>query len=114
MANGVDEATLNKTPGWLLSSAAPGSDGMCVVYGHRNRTHLRVLENVKLGDEITVTMPHGTQYRYTVSGLDIFEDTSELRLSAREGKSLVLVTCWPFRYSGSAPGKYVVTATMPQ
>lgn len=56
IAYGVEEATLNKAPGWLPTSALPGKEGMCVVYGHRNRNHLKVLEKVERGDAITVTM----------------------------------------------------------
>ena len=31
---------------------------------------------------------------------------------ALDGSTLVLVTCYPFRYSGHAPGKYMVTAQL--
>lgn len=110
VAYGVDDATLKKSPGWLASSAIPGQDGMCVVYGHRNRTHLRVLENVRHGDSITITMNTGAAYAYTVSDIRIFENTSGLRLPAQDGKTLALITCYPFRYSGSAPGKIAITA----
>jgi len=110
VAYGVDEATLDKTPGWMETSAAPGTDGMCVAYGHRNRTHLRALEKVKIGDPITVTMPDGVVHTYTVTDTTIYEKTEDLRLPFMEGKTLVLVTCYPFRYSGSAPGKYVAVA----
>ena len=109
---GVDEETLDKTPGWLPTSALPGQDGMCVVYGHRNRTHLRVLEKVELGDTITVTMQDKTVYTYTVRDIKIYENTAEFKLPATDEKTLALVTCYPFRYSGNAPGKYVVIAQM--
>lgn len=108
VANSVDEATLDKTPGWLTTSASPGQDGMCVVYGHRNRTHLRVLEKVENGDIIKATMPDGTVYTYTVSDIQIYENTADMRLPLMDGKTIVMVTCYPFRYSGNAPGKYVV------
>ena len=108
VAYGVDEDTLDKTPGWLPTSALPGQDGMCVVYGHRNRTHLRVLENVEFGDLINVTMPDKTVYTYTVSDIKIYENTAEFKLPTTSGKTLVLATCYPFRYSGNAPGKYIV------
>ncbi len=110
--NGVEEEKLKQHPGWLPSSVMPGQDGMCVVYGHRNRTHLRVLENVKNGDTITVTMADGTAYEYIITDITIYESAAELRLPAVDGKTLVLVTCYPFRYSGSAPGKCVVTAVI--
>ena len=54
IARGVDEATLKKTPGWLESSAEPGEEGVCVVYGHRNRNHLRALKDVEIGDTIMI------------------------------------------------------------
>ena len=50
VANGVEEKTLEKSPGWLDTSAKPGEEGVCVVYGHRNRNHLKVLKNVKVGE----------------------------------------------------------------
>ena len=81
---------------------------MCVVYGHRNRTHLRVLEKVENGDIIKATMPDGTVYTYTVSDIQIYEKTADMRLPLMDGKTIVMVTCYPFRYSGNAPGKYVV------
>ena len=55
VAYGVEESTLKKTPGWLTTSVLPGENGMCVVYGHRNRNHLKVLEKVTMGDTITAT-----------------------------------------------------------
>ena len=112
VAQGVDEATLDKTPGWLTTSARPGTDGMCVVYGHRNRTHLRVLEKVEHGDTITVTMPDGAVYTYTISNIQIYEKTADMLLPTVDGETMVLVTCYPFRYSGNAPGKCVVTAVL--
>ena len=112
VAYGVEESTLKKTPGWLTTSVLPGESGMCVVYGHRNRNHLKVLEKVERGDAITVTMDEGTVYTYTVSDITIYESTDDLRLPTVDGKTLVLVTCYPFRYSGNAPGKCVVTAQL--
>ena len=111
VAYGVGENTLEKTPGWLTTSALPGEDGMCVVYGHRNRNHLKVLEKVTVGDIITATKD-GIAYTYAVSDIVIYENTSDWRLPTLDGRTLVLVTCYPFRYSGHAPGKYMVTAQL--
>ena len=111
VAYGVGENTLEKTPGWLTTSALPGEDGMCVVYGHRNRNHLKVLEKVTVGDIITATKD-GIAYTYAVSDVAIYESTSDWRLPTLDGSTLVLVTCYPFRYSGHAPGKYMVAARL--
>ena len=111
VAYGVGENTLEKTPGWLTTSVLPGENGMCVVYGHRNRNHLKVIEKVTVGDTITATKD-GIAYTYTVSDVAIYESTSDWRLPTLDGSTLVLVTCYPFRYSGHAPGKYRVMCLM--
>ena len=111
VAYGVEESTLKKTPGWLTTSVLPGENGMCVVYGHRNRNHLKVLEKVTVGDAITATKD-GIAYTYAVLDVAIYESTSDWRLPTLDGSTLVLVTCYPFRYSGHAPGKYMVIARL--
>lgn len=111
VAYGVEESTLKKTPGWLTTSVLPGENGMCVVYGHRNRNHLKILEKVTVGDTITATKD-SIVYTYAVSDVAIYESTSDWRLPTLDGSTLVLVTCHPFRYSGHAPGKYMVTARL--
>lgn len=111
VAYGVEESTLKKTPGWLTTSVLPGENGMCVVYGHRNRNHLKVIEKVTVGDIITATKD-GIAYTYAVSDVAIYESTSDWRLPTLDGSTLVLVTCHPFRYSGHAPGKYMVIARL--
>ena len=109
IARGVDEATLKKTPGWLESSAEPGEEGVCVVYGHRNRNHLRALKGIELGDSITVETTNGI-YTYVVDTIRIMNADEELIIPTMEGKHLMLSTCYPFHYSGRAPQKYVVVA----
>lgn len=111
VAYGVEESTLKKTPGWLTTSVLPGENGMCVVYGHRNRNHLKILEKVTIGDTITATKDD-IAYTYAVSDIAIYESTSDWRLPTLDGSTLVLVTCYPFRYSGHAPGKYMVIARL--
>jgi len=108
VAPNVEEDTLEETPGWLTTSAMPGESGMCVVYGHRNRDHLKVLKHVEIGDPITAVMKDGMEHTYTVTDIQIHESTETLRLPTIDGDSIVLVTCYPFRYTGHAPGKYVV------
>ena len=107
VAYGVDEATLKKTPGWLKTSSAPGEDGTCVVYGHRNRKHLRALEKVEIGDSIDVIVD-GTTYSYEVKTIRILDNDEAMSIPVAEGKMLMLTTCYPFRYSGSAPQKCVI------
>ncbi len=71
VAYGVEESTLKKTPGWLTTSVLPGENGMCVIYGHRNRNHLKILEKVTVGDIITATKD-SIVYTYAVSDVAIY------------------------------------------
>ena len=112
VAGNVDEATLYKSPGWMPDSALPGGSGMCVILGHRNRKHLRPLEKVEIGDELIFTYPDGRTATYIVSETMIYESTADWRLPAVDGDTLVLVTCYPFRYSGSAPGKIMIVGIL--
>lgn len=112
IAPSVDEATLEKTPGWLNTSALPGEEGVCVVYGHRNRNHLQILKDVTYGDTITVTMPNGTVYTYVIESTEILESDEDLRIPTIEGNHLMLTTCYPFYYTGHAPKKFVVICAL--
>ena len=53
---------------------------------------------------IFLSTDSGTVYIYTVSDITIYENTADLSLPVMDGKTFVLVTCYPFRYSGHAPG----------
>lgn len=114
IAPSVDEATLEKTPGWQNTSASPGEEGVCVVYGHRNRNHLQILKDVTYGDTVTVTMPNGTAYTYVIESTEILESGEDFRIPTIEGKHLLLTTCYPFYYTGHAPKKFVIIASIPE
>lgn len=107
---GVDNKTLDKTPGWLETSAYPGEEGFCVIYGHRNRNHFQVLKDIDFGDTITVTLSDGTVINYTVESIRILDPDEELRIPFISGQHLMLTTCYPFYYTGHAPQKYVLIA----
>ncbi len=112
IAPSVDEATLEKTPGWLNTSASPGEEGVCVVYGHRNRNHLQILKDVTYGETITVTMPNGTVYTYVIESMEILESNEDLRIPTLTGQHLMLTTCYPFYYTGHAPKKYSIVCSL--
>lgn len=112
VAGNVEAATLEAHPGWLPTSAKPGKEGVCVVYGHRNRNHLLVLKDIDYGDTILVTMPDGKTYTYVVEQTEVLENNEDLRIPTIEGKHLILMTCYPFYYSGHAPKKFIVTCSL--
>lgn len=111
IAYGVDETTLDESPGWMENSAFPGEDGVCVIYGHRNRNHLRALRDVEIGDTLILKTSKGN-FKYTVETIEILDKNKALTLPVVDGKCLMISTCYPFHYLGSAPQKYVVIAKL--
>ena len=108
----VEESTLKNAPGWMPDSSLPGERGMCVILGHRNRGHLKLFENVQYGDEITFEYADGRKVRYAVTNVEIFEDSADWRLPVTGADTLVIATCYPFKYTGHAPGKFQVQAEL--
>ena len=110
VAYGVEEATLDQSPGWLTSSVKPGESGICVVYGHRNRNHLQILKDIAVGDQILITFSNGLTMKFVVKSTEILETEKTLHIPITEEKRLLITTCYPFYYNGHAPKKLIVTA----
>ena len=104
----VDEKTLKKNIGWLPGSALPGKEGLCILMGHRD-TDFSILQYVKAGDVFAVHVDN-VDYSYRVSDIEIVDSDLELRFITMNGSNLVLVTCYPFRYSGHASKKFIIRA----
>ncbi len=109
---GTEDRDLKRGPGHMEGTVMPGSDGNCVIAGHRD-THFRVLKDIARGDEIVVQSRLGT-YRYRVTGTSVVapENTDSLQPTAKG--VLNLITCFPFDYVGSAPRRFVVHADLIQ
>ncbi len=102
--------TLAFGPGFLESTARPGTRGTAIVTGHRD-THFAFLKHVQPGERLTVQSPDGSVHRYRVTDRLIVDSrTDKIRLD-RGLPSLVLVTCYPFYapFPGG-PLRYIVTA----
>ena len=109
----IDAATLEKSPGWVPDSALPGNSGMSIIFGHRNRKHLKLIEPIEVGDTISFRFVSDNRLvSYEVTDVQIFEKTSDWTLPVTDENVLVLVTCYPFEYTGNAPGKFQVIARL--
>ena len=82
-----------------------------MVYGHRNRNHLKVLEKVDYGDAITVTAKDGTQYSYKVESIEIIASDKELRIPTLDGAHRRPATRYPVHSGGHVPQKHVALAS---
>ena len=109
----IDADTLEKSPGWVPDSSLPGNSGMSIIFGHRNRKHLKLIESIAVGDTISFRFVSDNRLvSYEVTDVQIFEKTSDWTLPVTDEDVLVLVTCYPFEYTGNAPGKFQVTARL--
>ena len=109
VAEGVAAGTLRRAPGWIPGTARPGSPGNVGIAGHRDR-HFRRLEEVAVGDELVLGTPAGPR-RYRVDWVRVVSPGETGVLAPTGADSLTLVTCFPFRWVGPAPERFVVRAT---
>ena len=76
--------------------------------GHRD-SFFRPLKDIQVDDTIRVTTPQGeTDFRVIATKIVQPSDTSVL--DDVSGKTLVLITCYPFYYIGPAPKRFIVEA----
>ncbi|HXI43520.1 MAG TPA: class D sortase, partial [Bryobacteraceae bacterium] len=110
VVEGTDSADLRRGPGHLEGSALPGSNGNCVIAGHRD-THFRLLKNLRQGDRIEIETAAG-DFIYRVSGTSIVAPRNTAPLRPTGQPVLNLITCYPFYFAGPAPQRYVVHAAL--
>jgi sortase A len=106
---GTSDGTLSRGVGHLMGSAGPGERGNLVLAGHRD-TFFRELRGIRKGDEITITAPRG-EFQYQVVSTAVVQPEQTEVLKSDIGATLTLITCYPFRYVGNAPERFVVRAT---
>jgi sortase A len=108
--NDTDDLTLNRGVGRILGTARVGKPGNLGIAGHRDG-FFRGLKDIAPGDIIELERYGGTD-EYVVGGTQVVkpEDTSVLH--ATSTPTLTLVTCFPFYYVGSAPERFIVTASI--
>ena len=107
--DGTDDLTLNRGVGRIIGTARLGSVGNTGIAGHRDG-FFRGLKDITVGDRIDVVLPSQTSH-YVVENIQITspDDVSVLRPTPKA--SLTLVTCYPFYFLGSAPQRYIVSAS---
>jgi sortase A len=108
--SGSSGRTLAFGPGHTDGSALPGEIGAAIVSGHRD-THFARLGELEAGDEIVVERPDGKHIRYWVNDLRVADSRADRLRDPGVGRSLVLVTCWPFdAITAGGPLRFVATA----
>jgi sortase A len=108
LLEGSDDATLARGAGHIEDTPFPGDAGNIGIAGHRD-TVFRPLEHVKAGDVMQVTTSDRV-YRYAVDRTLIVNPDDVYVLDETKAPTLTLVTCYPFKYIGHAPRRFIVQA----
>ena len=106
--DGTDDAALERGAGHATDTALPGEPGNCVLFGHRDSA-FRPMEQVEQGDTLLVETASGAT-RYTVHTMFVTTPEDAAFYEETEETRLTLVTCYPFRFVGPAPERYVIIA----
>jgi len=109
IVEGTDPDDLEKGVGHYKGSYFPSEQGQIVLSGHRD-TVFRKLGELKIGDSLNIQMPNGNfTYEITHTKVVKSDDTSIITLQNQQ-EELIVTTCYPFRYVGNAPKRYIIYA----
>ncbi|MFC4313580.1 class D sortase [Steroidobacter flavus] len=102
----TSEVNLNRGAGLIPGMAGPGEGGNLGVAAHRDGT-FRPLENIQVGATIEVRTAD-FHYIYHVTSIVVVDRTDAALLRHTDAPAITLVTCYPFRFVGPAPRRFVV------
>lgn len=106
---GIDSKSLSEGVGHVPGTAFPGEPDNSTLAGHRD-THFARLRRVKRGDEIRVQTADGV-FLYVVDSAFVVPPNRGDLMGATGKATLTLVTCYPFRWIGPAPKRFIVRAS---
>jgi len=108
VVQGDSAAILQRAVGHLADTALPGEPGNVVLAGHRD-TFFRPLKRVRAGDAITLKTRNG-DFEYLVESTAVVRPSDLQVIQPTNGRTLTLITCFPFSYVGPAPDRFIVRA----
>src|SRR6185503_5638463 len=105
---GSDDNTLSVGVGHIETTPLPGEVGNVAIAGHRD-SFFRPLEHLHVGDDILLDTPK-ERVHYRVSWFRVVNPNEVDVIGPTTHAMLTLVTCYPFRFIGPAPDRFVVRA----
>ena len=109
VAAGTDASTLRRGAGLIAGSAWPGSAGGNISIAAHRDSFFRPLADLVVGDVIELESLRRTR-SYRIEALSVV-NPGDVHVLAPTGKAtLTLVTCFPFRFVGHAPQRFIVRA----
>ena len=107
---GTEDSQLKMGIGHYEKSVLPGVADNSVLSGHRD-SDFSQLGKLKLGELITVETVAGN-FTYKISRFRIVGADDRTVIVPTKTAVLTLTTCYPFRYIGSAPKRFIVSADL--
>jgi sortase A len=108
VVQGDSSKLLRRAVGHMPETPLPWESGNVALAGHRD-SFFRPLRNVRAGDAITLKTVNG-EFQYEVESTEVVPPSDMHVLDATSGRTLTLITCFPFYYVGSAPDRFIVRA----
>ena len=105
---GDDDVALRLGAGHIPGTPIPGATGNVGIAAHRD-SFFRPLAGIEPRDRIRLRTPDGDR-EYTVESTRIVQPSNVSVLANTRESELTLVTCYPFRYVGPAPLRFIVRA----
>jgi sortase A len=95
--------------GHIEGTSLPGLSGNMGIAAHRD-TFFGPLRQIRPNDIITVRTMNGS-FSYAVNTTEVVAPSEVGVLRQTPDAELTLVTCYPFRYKGPSPKRFIVHAT---
>ncbi|MFY4775321.1 class D sortase [Metabacillus sp. RGM 3146] len=108
--HGTDEDELERGVGHYAGSVLPGEKDNSVLAGHRD-TVFRRLGEVGKKDLLVVETSAG-KFTYKIRKVRIVDADDRTVIVPKPRATLTVSTCYPFRFVGSAPKRYVLVADL--
>lgn len=108
VVQGDSARMLSRAVGHIPETALPGQSGNVALAGHRD-SFFRPLRNIRSGDAITFKT-RDAEFQYQVEFIAVVPPSDVSVLQPSSGRTLTLITCFPFYYVGAAPNRFVVRA----
>ena len=109
---GTDDVSLNRGVGRIAGTAREFESGNMGIAGHRDG-FFRGLKDIMPGDVVELESIDA-KANYVVDELQIVDPNDVSVLRPRTKPAVTLVTCYPFYFTGSAPSRFIVHASLKQ
>lgn len=110
--DGTDDVSLNRGVGRIAGTARELESGNVGIAGHRDG-FFRGLKDIIQGDVVELETID-SKASYVVDQMEIVDPSDTAVLRPRAKPAVTLVTCYPFYFTGSAPSRFIVHASLRQ